>query len=241
MVDDMADPIRLLSALEIAGMIDISAVRANSTDLDIIEMVERARQHHCYLVTVLPCQTARTKALIAGRTTPKLGGNVGFPSGGQTTSIKVKEARELVDMGVDEIDVVIDIGAHLSGRYEDVFRDMAAVVDASEGMPVKVILECCYLTEDQIRVGCDLAIKARAGFVKTGTGWEPTGTTLENVALIKSHVGDAIQIKASGGIRGSETLLEMYRRGARRFGISVAYAPKIIEALGSSPQPIGFR
>lgn len=235
----MSDPIRPLSTLEIAGMIDISAVRANSTDRDIIELVERARRHHFYLVTVLPCQTARTKALIAGSTTPKLGGNVGFPSGGQTTSIKVNEARELLDMGVDEIDVVVDIGAHLAGRYEDVFRDMAAVVDASEGKPVKVILECCYLTDDQIRVGCDLAIKARAGFVKTGTGWAPTGTTLENVALIKSHVGEAIQIKASGGIRGPDMLLEMYRRGARRFGISLEYAPKIIKALESSPQRFG--
>jgi deoxyribose-phosphate aldolase len=234
----MIIPSKSLTALKIAQMIDISAVRANSIDQNIKDVVGFAKQNHCYLVTILPSQTAFTKSLIGNSPSPKLGGNVGFPSGGQTTSIKVQETRELVELGVDEIDMVINISAHLSGRYDQVYRDITAVVEVSDDKPVKVILECYYLNDDQIRRGCDLAIKAGAAFVKTGTGWTPTGATLENVTLIKNHVGDAIQIKASGGIREVDTLLEMYRRGACRFGISLEYASSILASLNRLRQPI---
>jgi deoxyribose-phosphate aldolase len=94
------------------------------------------------------------------------------------------------------------------------------------------------LNEAQIRTGCDLAIKAGAAYIKTGTGWTPTGATVENVALIKSHVGDAIHIKASGGIRGLESLLALYRLGARRFGISSTSAAKILQSLENRGQPV---
>ena len=238
----MENLVKPLTALDVAQMIDISAVRTDSTDQKILEMVNVARKYHCYLVTILPPQTLRTKALLQQYPdAPKLGGNVGLPSGGHTTAVKVKEARELVTMGVDEIDMVIDVAAHLSGRYDDVYRDMAAVVEAADGKPVKIILECYYLNDTQIRIGCDLAIKAGARFVKTGTGWAPSGATLENIALIKQHVGDAVKIKASGGVRGIESLLEMYRRGASRFGISASSAAGILDQLESLPQPIVLR
>ncbi len=229
--------INSLSSEDIAQMIDISAVRADSTDSRIEELVNTAKKYHCYLVTVLPSQTQRAKSLLEGRTV-KLGGNVGFPSGGQTTAIKIKETEELVRLGVDEIDMVIDIAALLSGRKDYVCNEISAVVAASQGQPVKVILECYYLNDNLIRLGCDLAIKGGAAYVKTSTGWTPTGATLENVALIKSHVGNAIKIKASGGIRDAESLLEMYRRGACRFGISLASARKIMNALERRNQPI---
>ncbi len=227
----MADISKRLTELEIAQMIDISAVRTNSSDERVAEVVNAARKYHCYLVTILPSQTALAKRLLDGVSLPKLGGNVGFPSGGQTTRIKVAEAHELVKMGVDEIDMVIDVAAHLSGRYNDVLNDILAVVDASEGLPVKVILECYYLNSLQICKGCDLAIQAGAAFVKTGSGWAPGGATLENVALIKQHVGDRIGIKASGGVRGLEMVHELYRRGATRFGISLKSALRIFEAV----------
>ncbi len=226
-----ADTFAFLSPLAIAQMIDLSAVRANSTDQNVREVIECAGKYQCFLVTILPSQTHRAKMFLQGSPAPKLGGNVGFPSGGQTTHIKVKETNELVKLGVDEVDMVIDIGALLSGRNEDVYGDIAAVVDAAEGRPVKVILECHYLNDDQIRMACDLAIRAGAAYVKTGTGWAPTGATLENVALIKKHVGETIKIKASGGIRSLDTLLAMYRLGASRFGISLVSAIGILEAV----------
>lgn len=219
-------------------MIDISAVRADSVDTKIEEVVRRATKYGCYLVTILPSQTLRAINLLEGCEFPKIGGNVGFPSGGQTTHIKVMETHELVEMGVDEIDMVIDIAAHLSGRYKDVLSDMRAVIEAAGGKPVKTILECNYLNDEQIRVGCDLAIEAGAAFVKTGTGWAPSGTTLENISLIKEHIGNRIKIKASGGIRNIDTLLEMYRRGATRFGISLASASKILDSAIGLNYPI---
>lgn len=234
----MSDLKPLGSVQSIAQMIDISAVRADSSDEKIKEVVQRAKKYNCYLVTILPSQTLLAKEYLKNCTSPKLGGNVGFPSGGQTTMIKVKETRELVEFGVDEIDMVIDIAAHLSGRYEHVYDDIFAVVEAAEERPVKVILECNYLNDKQIRIGCDLIIKAGAAFVKTGTGWTPTGATLENIELIKNHVGDRIKIKASGGIRSIEMLLELYKRGATRFGISLTSASRILMAAANLRYPI---
>lgn len=225
-----------LTAPEIARMLDISAVRANSDDAAITYLVACAKKYACYLVTVLPAQTPRARDLLAGQTLVRLGGNVGFPSGGQTTRIKAAETRELLAMGCDEIDTVIDVAALLSGRTADVLEDLRAVVEAAEGKPVKAILECHYLKESQIRTACDLAIRAGAAFVKTGTGWAPTGATLENVRLIKAHVGDTIQIKASGGIRDLETLDAMRRLGATRFGISAPSVVRMLEPL-TSPIP----
>jgi deoxyribose-phosphate aldolase len=233
----MEYPVNSLTAEEIAQMIDISAVRADSTDRQIEELAATACIYHCYLATVLPSQTLLAKSLLGGGKV-KLGGNVGFPSGGQTTSIKVKETEELVVNGVDEIDMVIDIAALLSGRYEHVRNEISAVVAAAQARPVKVILECFFLNDDQVRMGCDLAIKGGAAYVKTSTGWTQTGATLENVALIKSHVGNTIKIKASGGIRDLETLLEMYRRGASRFGISLDSTIKIMNAIQRRKQPV---
>ncbi len=226
---------------DIAQLIDISAVRADSTDDKVREVVKKAMKNQCYLVTILPAQTLLAKRLLEGFVSPKLGGNVGFPSGGQTTSIKVLETKELIDIGVDEIDMVINIAAHLSGRYGDVYNDIEAVVNAAEGRPVKVIMECSYLDETQILKACDLSIKAGATFVKTGTGWTPSGATLENVSLIKKHVGDRIKIKASGGVRSLDMLLEMYRRGASRFGISQNSATRIIESASGLQFPIEFK
>ncbi len=230
----------LNSVRDIAQLIDISAVRADSTDDKVREVVKKAKKNQCYLVTILPAQTVLAKKLLEGVVSPRLGGNVGFPSGGQTTSIKVLETNELIDMGVDEIDMVINIAAHLSGRYDDVYNDIRAVVSAAQEKPVKVIMECSYLDESQILKACDLSIKAGAAYVKTGTGWTPSGATLENVSLIKKYVGEKIKIKASGGVRSLEMLLEMYRRGASRFGISQNSATRIIENASGLHFPLHF-
>lgn len=215
---------------DITRMIDVSAVRTDSSVEKVTEAVDCARNFGCYLVTVLPYQNFLLAELLQGLETPKKGGNVGFPSGGQTTSIKVLETEELIRLGVNEIDMVVNVAALISGKLNDAGNDIQAVVQAAQGRPVKVILECHYLTEQQIRIGCDLAIHAGAAFVKTGTGWAPTGATLENIALMKRHVGDAIQIKASGGVRGLETIHAMYALGATRFGIS---SPTIIKIFAS--------
>lgn len=212
---------------KIASMIDISAVRTDSSDNKVFEAVDCGNKFGCYLITVLPSQVVRAKNLIKNESRLKLGGNVGFPSGGQTTFIKIQETKELIKMGVDEIDMVIDVAALISERIDDVYRDIAAVVEASDGRPVKTILECHYLSDSQIILGCDQAMRAGASFVKTGTGWAPTGATIENITLIKKHVGDAIRIKASGGIRDLDMINHLSEIGVSRFGISAKSVKKI--------------
>ena len=216
---------------QVARMVDLSAVRADITEAEVRATVDMAKEYQCICVTTLPCYTALVKELLAGQPEIRVSGNVAFPSGGATTTMKVAEAKELLRLGCDELDVVINLGWLRSGCYQHVLDDVRAVVEVAGRVPVKVILECHYLSDDEIRQGCALCVEAGAAFVKTGTGWAPTGATLENVALIKACVGDAVGIKASGGIRDLETVKEMYRRGARRFGLGVRTALPIFQRL----------
>jgi deoxyribose-phosphate aldolase len=214
---------------EVAQMIDLSAVRMEMTEAEVRATVELAKKYQCFCVTTLPAYTPLVKALLADAPEIRVSGNVSFPAGGATSALKVAEAKELLHMGCDELDMVVNVGWLRSGNYQAVLDDIKGVVEVAGNVPVKVILECHYLSDDEIRKGCELCVKAGVAFVKTGTGWAPTGATLENVALIKSCVGDTVAIKASGGIRDLETLKAMYRRGARRFGIGLRTAPPILE------------
>ncbi len=224
-----------LTSYDIARMIELSAVQAAHNEEHIRSLVAHARQHRCVVVYALPSWVAQVRALLDGDPDIIIGGAVGFPSGGVTTATKVTEASELVALGCGELDVVINIGQLLSAKYDAVRDDLRAVVDVADGRPVKVIIECHYLTDDQVRQACDICIEAGAHYVKTGTGWTPTGATLENIALIRAHVGDTIAIKASGGVRGLETLVEMYRRGATRFGVRLEVGVQLIEQVASLP------
>jgi deoxyribose-phosphate aldolase len=224
-----------LTGPEIVRMVDLSAVRANDNEDTIRELVRVGLQYQVCLVTTLPLYTALAKVLLGNTRTVGLSGNVGFPDGGHSTSIKVAETRELLHAGVTEIDMVIGLGHLLSGHSQLVVDDIRAVVEAAEGLPVKAIIECHYLTDGQIRLASELCVQGGAAFVKTGTGWAPTGATLENVRLIKSAVGDRARIKASGGVRSLETIIEMYRSGATRFGIGLKHAETILEQCQSLP------
>jgi deoxyribose-phosphate aldolase len=216
---------------QLAGMVDLTAVRADTDEAEVRTLARVAKQYQCKCVCTLPGHTSLLRELLIDE--PHIGvvGAVGFPSGGHTTTIKVAEARELIDMGCAELDMVINIGLLRSGQYQRVLDDVQAVVDVAGKIPVKVILECHYLSDEQIIKGCELCIQAHASFIKTSTGWAPTGATAKDVALIKSQVGDAVGVKAAGGIRSLEALMEMYRLGARRFGLGVKSALPIFEAL----------
>jgi deoxyribose-phosphate aldolase len=157
-------------------------------------------------------------------------GNVSFPSGSDTTSVKVFQAKEMVAAGCDEIDMVINVGMLRSGLLNEVEQDVCAVVEAAHPLPVKVIIEIMYLTQDEVKQACEIVVRSGAAFVKTGSGWTPRGTTLQDVQLVKSIVGERIKIKASGGIRSLEDLVAMYRAGARRFGINLKSGIEIVQA-----------
>lgn len=226
-----------LNTVELAQMIDLSVVQAQHNEEDVRQVVELAIRYQCKAVFTLPCQTHLLSQLI-GDEKVVIGGVVGFPSGGATMNTKTGEAKELIDLGCKELDMVINVGKLKSGCKDYVLDDIRSIVETAPGIPVKVVLECHYLTRDEIRTGCELSIEAGAAFVKTATGWAPTGATLENVSLIHSFTRDRIAIKAAGDVRGLETVLEMYRRGARRFGVGFESGKKIIEQAANYPDGI---
>jgi deoxyribose-phosphate aldolase len=202
------------------------------TDVDLAEVRElaaTAQRYHCICAFVLPCYLPELKSLLAAAPDVGVGAVVGFPSGAHSRATKVAEAREQIAQGASEVDMVINVGMLRSGCDQYVEDDIRAVVEAAQGIPVKVILEAHYLTDDQIVRGSQLIVRAGAAFVKTGTGWAPTGATLHNVRLIKSAIGDTAQIKAAGGVRDLATVAEMLRLGVRRFGVGLSAAVKILE------------
>ena len=224
-----------LTIRQIARMTDLSAVKAETTEQDIHDLADAARKHQCICVFTMPCYTSLIAELLAGEPNVGIGGVAGFPSGTVLTRTKAAQARELIAMGCGEIDMVMNVGRLKSGNDPYVLEDIRAVVDVCGEVPLKVILECHHLTDDEIRRACELCIEAGAAFVKTGTGWAPTGATLHNIALMKACVGDRVQIKAAGGVRDLETLLEMHSLGATRFGIGLNSALAILESSETSP------
>ncbi|MDP7286442.1 MAG: deoxyribose-phosphate aldolase [Phycisphaerae bacterium] len=224
-----------LTSKDIAGMIDLSVVQCDDNETRVRALARRALEIRPCVATTLSNWIPLIKELLAEADDVGIGGNVAFPSGACLQQTKIAEAQHLVAAGCDEIDMVIDIGKFLSGHYDYCLDDIRGVVDAAGSLPVKVIIECYYLSDDQIRKAAELCVRGGAAFVKTGTGWTPTGATIENISLIKSVVGDAASIKASGGVRDLETLVEMYRRGARRFGLGLGRETGILDQVDASP------
>jgi len=225
-----------LTTNDIARMIDISCVRTTSSKTDIEEMVEATKKYGFGQVSVLQCFIPFTKQLLQTSPGVRLVGNVSFPSGSDSTSLKIIQAKEMVASGCDEIDMVMNIGKLCSGEMAEVEADVRAVIETVHPIPVKVIIEIMYLTLEEATQACGICLRSGAAFIKTGTGWANRGTTLEDVQLIKSLVGDRIQIKASGGIREMKTLVDMYHAGASRFGVNLKTGKKIVgecSAFGS--------
>ena len=220
----------MLTPQQIARMIDVSCVQAESTEQEIRAAAELAKKYDCVCVIVLPAHTPLAIELLADRADILVGGVAGFPDGSATTAGKVAETEQLLGMGCKEIDMVINITWLKAVRYDLVREDIDSVIRAAAGVPVKVILECHHLTDQEIVKACEICAGAGAAFVKTGTGWAPTGATAENIALMKQTVGERCGIKAAGGVRDLETLLAMYELGATRFGIGVRTVEKILAA-----------
>lgn len=229
-----------LTVKNIAEMIDLSCVRTNSRKADISDLVENAIKYQFGQVSIMQCFIPEVKTMLSGYPDIHVVGNVSFPSGSDSTSTKVFQTKEMVSYGCDEIDMVINVGKLLSGEFAEVEQDVAAVVTAASGTPVKVIIEISYLNRLEVEKACLIAINSGAAFVKTGTGWAEKGTTVEDVRLIKSIVGNRIKIKASGGIRNLSTLIEMYKLGARRFGVNLRSGKAIVEEALSHKEMLTF-
>jgi deoxyribose-phosphate aldolase len=161
---------------------------------------------------------------------------IGFPHGSTPTAVKVAESVQAMDDGAVELDMVVAIGMLRSGETSYVHDDIAAVVEAAAGRAiVKVILENAYLTDEQKILGCQLSEQAGAGYVKTSTGYAPTGATIDDVVLMRATVSSRVKVKAAGGIRTLDSLIGLINAGADRCGVSATAA--IIDDLVSRQQP----
>ena len=205
--------------VNLASYIDHTNLQPVATANEVHTLCAEARKHHFASVCVNPCQvTAAKKALQESGV--KVAAVIGFPLGATTTPAKAFEAREAIGNGADELDMVINIGALKEGRDSCVEEDIRAVVEAAGQSVVKVIIETCYLADDEIVRACKLAVSAGADFVKTSTGFGPAGAKVEHVRLMRAAVGPEVGVKAAGGIRTYRDAMAMIEAGANRIGTS---------------------
>ncbi len=208
-----------VTAAEIAGAIDHAILKPELTRTEVDADLDMAARYGIFSVCVRPSDVAHAVERLAGSGVA-VGTVIGFPHGVTTTTTKVAESQQALADGAVELDMVLNIGRLRSGLLDDVEADIAAVVEAAGDRVVKVILETAYLTHDEIESGCRAAERAGAAFVKTSTGFAGGGATVEHLRLMRAAVSDAVQVKASGGVRDLDTLLEMRDLGVSRFGTS---------------------
>jgi deoxyribose-phosphate aldolase len=217
----MTTPISLESVTErqLAKTIDHSLLKPELDDAFVEAGCRLAAEYDVASACVRPADVKRAKAILVG-TGVAVGTVVGFPHGSSTTATKVFEARDALANGATELDMVIQIGALRSGRDQDVRDDIAAVVRVAHeaGAIVKVILENAYLTDDEKVRGSRLVEHAGGDFVKTSTGFAPSGATHEDLALMRRTVSDRVQVKAAGGVRALDELLAVMNLGVTRIG-----------------------
>lgn len=204
---------------QIAKMIDHSLLNPVLTDKELDEGCLLARSYDVASVCIKPYYLTRCVELLAGSTVaPSI--TIGFPHGGHTTAIKVLEAQEGVRNGASELDMVVNIGKVLSGDWKFVRSDIASVLDAAHqgGARLKVIFENCYLTDGQKIALCEICGELGADFVKTSTGYGSGGATIEDLKLMRAHSPATVQVKAAGGVRTLDNLLEVRSLGVTRAG-----------------------
>ncbi|QYI97738.1 deoxyribose-phosphate aldolase [Curtobacterium flaccumfaciens pv. flaccumfaciens] len=205
----------------VRGLIDHAILKPELTRADVDAQLDEAAAHRVFSVCVRPSDVAHAVERLTG-TGVGVGTVIGFPHGTTSTAAKVAESLQALADGAFELDMVQNIGAAKSGDWQRVEQDVRAVVDAAGDTVVKVILETAFLTDDEIVAASRSAQTAGAAFVKTSTGFAGGGATAEHIALMRRTVGADTGVKASGGVRGLDTLLEMVEAGADRIGTSAS-------------------
>lgn len=206
----------------IASMIDHTLLKPEATEGMIKDLCKEAKEYGFTAVCVNPFYVKLAKEILEDSKV-KVATVIGFPLGANIKEVKAYETAKAIEDGADEIDMVINIGALKNKDYNRVKDDIKAVVDVAKNKAtVKVIIETCLLTQDEKKKACEMAMEAGADFVKTSTGFSNGGATIEDVKLMKTIVGNRLQIKASGGIRDYETAMAMIDAGASRIGASAS-------------------
>ncbi|MWP49248.1 MULTISPECIES: deoxyribose-phosphate aldolase [unclassified Gilliamella] len=206
-----------------AKYIDHTLLAMNATKDQITKLCEEAKQYHFYSVCVNSGYVPLVASLLKGSDV-KVCSVVGFPLGAMLTSAKAFETEMAVKAGAQEIDMVINVGWLKSNDWDAVKQDIEAVFNACGAVPLKVILETCLLTKDELVKVCEICKQIGVAFVKTSTGFSVSGATVEDVKLMRDTVGNAMGVKASGGIRDRQTAEKMVQAGASRLGASAGIA-----------------
>jgi len=205
--------------IQLAKIIDHTNLKPDATKKDIEKLCDEAIEHGFASVCVNPYWVKFAAEKLKGSGI-KVCSVIGFPLGANKTVTKMFETRQAVIDGADEIDMVANIGFIKAGNEFDVFDDIKAVMSATEGKPLKVIIETCLLTDEEKIMACKCIKQAGAAFAKTSTGFSTGGATVEDVKLMRKALGDNIEIKAAGGIRDAKTAIALIEAGATRIGAS---------------------
>lgn len=205
--------------MKINKYFDHTLLAANATEDKIIKLCNEAKEYDFMSVCINPYFIPLAKKTLEGSDV-KVCTVIGFPLGQMSTASKVFEAADAVKMGADEVDMVINVAALKDKYYDYVKNEIHSIKEACNGKLLKVILECCYLSEEEIAKASELAKEAGADFVKTSTGFGPSGAEAKDVKLMRETVGSDIGVKAAGGIHSLKDFDDMVGAGANRIGCS---------------------
>lgn len=205
--------------MKLSKYIDHTLLKADALEKDIIKLCQEAKEYDFKSVCINPSYIPLVKKELADSDV-LVCTVVGFPLGQMSTQAKVFETKDALEKGADEIDMVLNIAKLKDGDLDYVTKEIKDVKDVCKDHVLKVIIEACLLSDDEKKAACECILKAGADFVKTSTGFSTGGATFEDVALLKSCVGDKCQVKAAGGVRSHEDFLKMIKLGADRIGTS---------------------
>ncbi|MGI5919753.1 MAG: deoxyribose-phosphate aldolase [Christensenellales bacterium] len=221
-----------MTSIQAAKLIDISAVRIHHSLSDIKEMVDIARRYRFVNVHTLPCWTKTVSEMLKDDPDIRVGAPVGFPGGGHKTKVKMLEAEQLIEDGVQEMDIVMNVGMFKNREFGYVTGELKQIIAlAPESVLVKVIIELNCLDDSEIADACNIVIDSGADFLKTGTGWVPGDANIPRIARIKDLTRGKVKVKAAGGIRTREEFDKLLSLGVERFGINLMSALSIVESF----------
>ena len=207
-----------MNTSDVLKIVDHTLLAQTATWAQIREILDDAMKYHTASACIPAAYVKQAAEYVQGRL--PICTVIGFPNGYSTTETKVFEAKNAIENGASEIDMVINIGFLKDGRYEEVEEEIRKIHEACDGKILKVIIETCLLTDEEKIKMCELVTKAGAEFIKTSTGFSTAGATFADVKLMKEHVGEGVKVKAAGGISSFDDAEEFMRLGADRLGTS---------------------
>ena len=220
----------MITSTQASRLIDISAVRTAHTLSDIKQVVAYAKKYHFVNVHVLPNWVKLLAKMLEDSPEIRVGAPVGFPSGAHRTEVKLLEAQLLIEDGVEEMDIMMNIGRFKNQEYDYVQEELIQIIQmVPKNVLTKVIIEVNALAESELEKACEMVISSGADFLKTGTGWIPVQANVERIRKIKQICDKRVKIKAAGGIRTPGEFLQLYEMGIERFGINTKSAIDIVE------------